>query len=90
MTFLKTVFIIVLVYYLIKFLVKIFGPRILKYAAKKTQERFKDAFDKQNGFSEQNTNTSEGDISVENPRPASKKFNKSKPVGDYIDFEEIE
>ena len=87
MGFLKTILIILLVYYFLKILGKLFAPRMFRYAAKKTEEHFKEKFE---GFAEQNNSNEEqiGDVIIENK--STKKKNTSKNVGEYIDFEEIE
>lgn len=83
MGFLKTIGIIILVYYLLKVLAKWFAPKILSYAAKKTEQHFKQQF---GGHTMENQR--------QEPKPDKKTFNKksnpSKKVGEYIDFEEIE
>lgn len=53
MAFLKTILIILLVYYLLKILARLFAPKILNYAAKKTESHFRQAFDNQRPFNEQ-------------------------------------
>jgi len=87
MGFLKTILIVLLVYYFLKLLGKLFAPRMFRYAAKKTEEHFKGKFE---GFAEQNNSNEEqiGDVIIENK--TTKKKNTSKNVGEYIDFEEIE
>ncbi|MCK0145644.1 DUF4834 family protein [Arenibacter sp. F26102] len=87
MGFLKTILIVLLVYYLLKILAKWFAPRMFRYAAKKTEEHFKEKFE---GFAEQNNKNEEqiGDVIIE--KKTTKKKNTSKNVGEYIDFEEIE
>lgn len=87
MGFLKTILIVLLVYYLLKILAKWFAPRIFRYAAKKTGEHFKEKFE---GFAEQNNQKEEqiGDVIIE--KKTTKKKNASNNVGEYIDFEEIE
>ncbi len=87
MAFLKTILIILLVYYLLKILARLFAPKILSYAAKKTESHFKQAFE---GF-DQHTNTQEehiGDVIV-NKKSKPKKGDSEK-VGEYIDFEELD
>jgi len=44
MAFLKTVLILIMVYYLLKILAKLFAPKIINYAAKKTEAHFKERF----------------------------------------------
>ncbi len=88
MPLLKTILVLILVYYLVKLLAKLFAPKIINYAAKKTEAHFKEKF---GGYAQPGNNTTEqrvGDIIVEK-KPANKS-DASKPVGDYIDFEEID
>ncbi|MEP3210287.1 MAG: DUF4834 family protein [Maribacter sp.] len=87
MAFLKTILIIILGYYLFKILARLFAPKILNYAAKKTEAHFKERF---GDFANQNTAKEEqvGDVIIDK-RPA-KKRSTSEKVGDYIDFEEID
>ncbi|WP_209403021.1 DUF4834 family protein [Pseudozobellia sp. WGM2] len=87
MTFLKTILIILLVYYLFKILVKMFAPKIFGYAARKTEEHFKEKFGE---FAQQNRDTEEqiGEVIID--KKPSKKSSSSNKVGDYIDFEEVD
>lgn len=87
MAFLKAVLIILLVYYLIKILAKMFAPKIFGYAARKTQEHFKEKFEE---FSQQQKSSEEhvGDVIID--KHAAKTRKPSKQVGDYIDFEEVD
>jgi hypothetical protein len=87
MAFLKTLLIIILCYYLFKILVKLFAPKIINYAAKKTEAHFKEKF---GDFTNQNSTQEEqvGDVIIDK-RPT-KKGASSEKVGDYIDFEEID
>ena len=87
MAFLKTILIAVLVYYLFKMVVKMFAPKIFGYAARKTEEHFKEKFGE---FAQQNQDQNErvGDVIIDkNPK---KRSSTSEKVGDYIDFEEID
>ncbi|MCK0189302.1 DUF4834 family protein [Arenibacter sp. F20364] len=87
MGFLKTILIVLLVYYLLKILAKWFAPKLFRYAAKKTEEHFKERFE---GFADQQAQD-EGQIGeVIIDKKTTKKKNSSKNVGEYIDFEEIE
>lgn len=87
MAFLKTILIILLVYYLLKILVRWFGPKIFSYAAKKTEERFRENF---GGFpNKQNENEEKiGDVIID--KKPSKNNTASKKVGEYIEFEELD
>ncbi len=87
MAFLKTILIILLVYYLLKILAKWFGPKIFSYAAKKTEERFRENFE---GFTNQQRSNEEqkGDIIID--KKPTKQNAASKKVGEYIEFEELD
>ncbi|PKB00333.1 uncharacterized protein DUF4834 [Flavobacteriaceae bacterium MAR_2009_75] len=87
MTFLKTILIILLVYYLFKILVKMFAPKIFGYAARKTEEHFKEKFGE---FAQHNRDTEEqiGEVIID--KKPSKKSSSSNKVGVYIDFEEVD
>ena len=87
MALLKTILIILLVYYLFKILAKLFAPKIINYAARKTEAHFKERF---GDFTNTNKGSEEqvGDVIIE--KKTSKKSNTSEKVGDYIDFEEID
>ncbi|MGC1516582.1 MAG: DUF4834 family protein [Maribacter sp.] len=87
MAFLKTIFIILLVYYGLKFLVRLLAPKILSYAAKKTESHFKDVFE---GFNNQAGTSEEkiGDVIIN--KKSTKKKGDSEKVGEYIDFEELD
>ncbi|WP_149275588.1 DUF4834 family protein [Pareuzebyella sediminis] len=88
MAFFKTILIILLVYYLLKILARMFAPKIFGYAARKTQEHFREKFGE---FSQQHQNNSQERIDdvIINKKPP-KKNSTSEKVGDYIDFEEID
>lgn len=87
MAFLKTILVILLVYYLLKILARMFAPKILNYAAKKTESHFRKTFE---GFQPESNQQEEqvGDVII-NKKSAKKKGNSEK-VGEYIDFEEID
>lgn len=87
MTFLKTILIILLVYYFLKIVAKWFAPRIFSYAAKKTEAHFKE---KMGGFGQQNPAEEEhiGDVIID--KKSTQKRSNGKKVGEYIDFEELE
>ncbi|WP_405397876.1 DUF4834 domain-containing protein [Maribacter sp. Asnod2-G09] len=63
---------------------KLFAPKILNYAAKKTESHFREAFDNQRPF-----NQEEEESVIINKKPSRKK-NDSEKVGEYIDFEELD
>ena len=87
MAFLKTILFILLGYYLLKILAKMFAPRIINYAAKKTESHFKQAFE---GFTEAQSGQEEqvGDVIIK--KKSTKRKMDSEKVGEYIDFEEVD
>ncbi len=88
MGLLRTILIIALVYYGIKILSRIFAPFLLKYAAKKAEQRFGDQFGQfQKGQQRQDAQKKEGEITIDKI-PKTKTSNKE--VGEYVDYEEIE
>lgn len=87
MGFLKTVLVILLVYYLLKLLARWFAPKLFSYAARKTEERFREQFGNfqtHEGGNEQAV----GDVTIDK-KPTGKN-NASQEVGEYIEFEELE
>ncbi|PIB25456.1 DUF4834 domain-containing protein [Maribacter sp. 4U21] len=87
MAFLKTILIILLGYYLLKILARLFAPKIINYAAKKTESHFKQAFE---GFEQQSNSykTDEGEVIIN--KKSTKRKGDSEKVGEYIDFEELD
>lgn len=88
----KTLLIVLLVYFGLKIFFRYFGPILLKYAMKKMGKKFQNQFNQQFNTQQQNSRTSkneqEGNVSI-NKRP--RKHRKSnKEVGEYIDYEEID
>lgn len=80
----KTVLIILLIYFGFKILIRWFGPMILKYFLKKIGSKFQQQFN-------QETNpeaTKKGDVVIEKKPKTGRKSNKN--VGEYIDYEEID
>jgi hypothetical protein len=81
---LKTVLIILLIYFGFKILIKFFGPLILKYFLKKIGNKFQQQFNQQS----QPDSNQQGDESIDKKSPSNMKSNKK--VGEYIDYEEID
>lgn len=88
MAFLKTVLIVIMVYYLLKIVARLFAPKIIQYAAKKTEAHFKEQFGQFQQSYEGHNEERVGDVIIEK-KHAGKKASSEK-VGDYIDFEEID
>nr|WP_093142863.1 DUF4834 family protein [Ulvibacter litoralis] len=86
MTFLKTILIVLLVYYGLKFLLKLTGPYLMRYVTKKAGQKFEQAFGgAQNGTSQPRE---EGSVIID--KMPSSKTKGTNTVGEYVDYEEID
>ena len=83
MGFLRTILIIMLIYYGIKFLGRLLAPVLLKRFTKKMQDRFQQQYQ-----DPQNPPQEEGKVTLEKTNTSTK--TKLDDVGDYVDFEEVE
>lgn len=79
--FLKTVGIIVVVYYALKFLGRLLFPVVVKKAVNNMQAR-------QSQYQRQQQNKPEGEVTVENNR--GRQNSTKNTEGEYVDFEEID
>jgi hypothetical protein len=86
-TFFQTLLIILLVYFGIKILFRLAMPYILRYIAKKATQKMENAF-RATHFHTESPKQKEGKITIDD-LPKKKSGNK-KPVGDYVDYEEID
>ncbi|MFC6859661.1 DUF4834 family protein [Zunongwangia atlantica] len=88
----KTILIVLLVYFGFKILLRYFGPMLLKYAMKKMGRKFEQQFNQQFNAAQQgaqNKNTTkEANVSI-NKKPRNRR-KSNKEVGEYIDYEEID
>ncbi len=84
--FLRTVLIILLVYYGIKILSRLLAPYFLRYMSKKMQEKFGGQFQQQQY--QQNTKRKEGETVID--KVPQQRKTSDKNVGEYVDYEEIE
>lgn len=86
-TFLKTLLIILLVYFGLKIVFRFLAPFIMRYIAKKAGQKMEQAFKSQYGFEHSNDRTSSNSNGHQKLKknPVSK-----KPVGEYVDYEEID
>lgn len=81
---LKTILIILLIYFGFKILLRFFGPIILKYFLTKVGSKFQQQFNQQPPSNKKK----EGEVVIEKKPKNSGKSNKN--VGEYIDYEEID
>ena len=83
----RMILIILLVYFGVKILARLFMPFLLKFVAKKAEQKFGDQFGQfQKGPAEESSRK-EGEVTIDKV-PKTKSSNKD--VGDYVDFEEID
>ena len=80
----RTILIILVIYFGIKILARLFSPFLIKFVAKKAEERFGSQFGSQQ---QQEPPKKEGEVTIDK-MPETKSSNKN--VGDYIDYEEID
>lgn len=81
---LKTILIILLIYFGFKVFIKWFGPLILKYFLNKIGKKFQQQFNQQPNSQSQK----KGEVVIEKKPQADRESNKN--VGEYIDYEEID
>ena len=81
---LKTILIILLIYFGFKILLRFFGPIILKYFLTKVGSKFQQQFNQQPPSGKKK----EGEVVIEKKPKNPGKSNKN--VGEYIDYEEID
>ncbi|MFS4481966.1 DUF4834 family protein [Hyunsoonleella sp. 2307UL5-6] len=79
----KIVGIILLIYYGVKILSRLFAPLLLRYVSKKAEEKFGGQFNTRRPEPKRK----EGEITIDK-MPQQKQSNKD--VGDYVDYEEID
>ena len=86
MTFLKTILILLLIYYGFKLFFRFFGPVLLSYLGKKAGENFQRYFEQRQNYQQPNGHKS-GETTIE-------RIPKNRPsdttTGEYVDFEEID
>lgn len=80
-SFLKTLSIILLVYFAVRFLMKLAAPYLMRFVQKKAEQKMEQMF---KGFPGAQSNPT----NQHKEQEVSKK--SSKVVGEYIDYEEVE
>ncbi|WP_306352716.1 DUF4834 family protein [Flavobacterium sp. '19STA2R22 D10 B1'] len=79
--FIKTILILVFVYYGFKILFRIFAPVLMQHLVRKAESNFR----QNQGANYQQNN---GGDSYDTPKPSRPR--ETKKVGEYVDYEEIE
>ena len=82
---LRTLAIIIIVYYVLRWLARIFAPVIMKRMVNKMQEKAQQQYNQQR----QNTTQAREGETIIDKRPSSTKQSNDS-VGEYVDFEEID
>lgn len=85
-TFFRTIGIILLVIYGMKFIAKYILPLVLKRAVSKAQER---AQQRSSGFGQQDQDVKVGETVIDK-KPRQANSSSTNNVGDYVDYEEID
>ncbi|TXD74538.1 DUF4834 family protein [Aequorivita antarctica] len=86
MTFLKTILIVLLVYFGLKFLIRLATPYLMRYISNKAGQQFEQFFGNNPNMNSQREK--EGSITIDkNP---SQNSQSSKKVGEYVEYEEVE
>jgi Domain of unknown function (DUF4834) len=88
MGLLRTILILLLIYFGFKILARLFAPLLLRFVAKKAEQKFGQQF---GGFDNQTTQRQkqkEGETVIDKMPNQNKKSNEK--VGEYIDYEEID
>jgi len=83
--FMKTILIIVTVYYVLKLIARFVLPLFLKKMMQKVEKKFNE---QQHQNSSSQTNTKEGETFIDKAPDTQSKSNKS--VGEYVDYEDVE
>jgi hypothetical protein len=79
----RTVFILLVIYFGFKLVVRYLLPRLVQKGVKNMQQKMYDQYRQQ-----QNSHRREGEVTVENRRSKNTGSNPTK--GEYVDFEEID
>ncbi|AJR04301.1 DUF4834 family protein [Siansivirga zeaxanthinifaciens] len=83
----RMILIILLIYYGVKILSRLFGPLLLKYIAKKAEQKFGAQFGQFQQRPHEKNVKKEGEVTIDK-MPNMKTSNKD--VGEYVDYEEID
>lgn len=82
----RTLIWILAIYFIVKILSRLFAPFLMRYAAKKMEQRFGQQFNTQQ--QSQSTKQNEGETVIDKMPSDTNSSNKN--VGEYIDYEEID
>ena len=85
MDVLRTILIILIVYYSVRFISRLLVPIVLRIFMKRAQRNFQQQF----GQFKQQKPQKEGEVSIDS-KPKNKLNSSESSVGEYVDFEEVE
>lgn len=82
----RTILIILLIFYGIKILSRLFAPYLMKYLSKKVEQKFGQQF---GNYQQPNQSSAKaGEVTIDKMPQQQPKSNKT--VGEYVDYEEID
>ena len=84
MDVLRTILIILIVYYSFRFISRLLVPIVLRMFMKRAQRNFQQQFGQQ-----QQKPQKEGEVSIDS-KPKNKSNSSETSFGEYVDFEEVE
>lgn len=85
-SFMRTILIILAVYFLLRFLWRFFGPKLFQYFIKKITQKAASKFEAAQQNYQSQTRPEQPPVS----RKSSATFKTDKDFGEYIDYEEID
>ena len=88
MGLLRTILIILLFYFGFKILARLFAPLLLRFVAKKAEQKFGGQFGGFNNQTNQSQKQKEGETVIDKMPKQNKTSNEK--VGEYIDYEELD
>lgn len=83
--FLRTILIILLVWYGVKILMRLFAPYFVRYMSRKVEERFGGQFQQRQ---QETRGPKEGETIID--KIPEQRRTSDKKVGEYVDYEEID
>tara|TARA_Y100001933_G_C18796587_1_gene478961 strand:- start:44 stop:307 length:264 start_codon:yes stop_codon:yes gene_type:complete len=86
MDVLRTILIILIVYYSVRFISRLLVPIVLRMFMKRAKRNFQQHF---GSFQQQQKPQKEGEVSIDS-KPKNKTNSSVTSVGEYVDFEEVE
>ncbi|MCH7524919.1 MAG: DUF4834 family protein [Bacteroidetes bacterium] len=84
--FIRTILIIMMIWYGIKILSRLFAPYFMRFVVKKAEQKFGQQFNQQQN--RQQPQQEEGETTIDKTPKQTKTSNNN--VGEYVDYEEIE